>query len=162
MPAPLQVSFKADYIRLVHFWLTKHQPVLYGWQISLRYYPFLPGGNTGVQLKETPRREAVEELEDQILNPALGVLRNIDGEITACSKPKWLERLQEGPSQGPREAGQERARSTPPWLANRGANPAVRLRRALAAPSRNGAKFRNSLGVATRPGKDVCLGGKSW
>lgn len=30
-----------------------------------------------MQLKETPRREAVEELEDQILNPALGVLRNI-------------------------------------------------------------------------------------
>lgn len=41
-----------------------------------------------MQLKETPYRKAVEELEDQLLNPTLGVLRNIYVEIDACSDPK--------------------------------------------------------------------------
>lgn len=31
-----EVSFKADYICLMHFWLTKRRAVLCGWQISLR------------------------------------------------------------------------------------------------------------------------------
>lgn len=146
----LHVSFLADYTCFTHFWLTEHCPVVCGWQISLCYQLFLPGGNSGAQLKETPCRKAVEELGDQLLNPTLGMLRIIHVEIDTCSDPKWQVHLQEGPNQGPHMAGEEWTCPTS-LLANQGENV-----EAFAAHSRNGPWSASCLG------RHVCLGVKSW
>lgn len=107
-----------------------------------------------MQLKEIPCRKAVEELEDQLLNPALGMLRIIYVEIDACSDPKQQVHLQKAPTKDHTWLGGVNLSNT--TVANQGENV-----EAFATHSKNGAEYRNGPWSANCLGRHVCLGVKS-